>query len=426
VPLAGVLATQVTDGSAHPLSLTVNGFDVIPPTGTDPGFAALGDSIEVTEAGPGGVSSMRFTVIDMGKDVGIAERAAVDYWDNELDAPLFAGLVDTVTYIPLSGGVGRAIDVTCVGPEAWLDWIIIGDAYSGAESDNLDDTIAALVSNLGGHPLRVTTGAYKGWYGTEIAAMGTAISDNGDEWQPVGYTLAPPARSILGYDVTLQGVTLRQAIDELAQSAWWSLTVRPAGTAPGLNVTVDFYHGLRVWPDESQLVPDDYIRLNVSNAPYLDPLSRPGYSDYVASALSLSREPNETGGVYIKGATAAVSGWYGSLAGPQAYIEDADLDTLAKVETRAVNYLADRAGTVRGSLTISKPDWFPDYAVHAGAILNLDEAALLGLTTGPGYRITQIRKRWRTDRSQIWEVSFGTLPASAMRQTRYLTRDVTS
>jgi hypothetical protein len=66
MPLAAVIATQLTDHSAHPDSLLVGGVDVILTPGT--GGNRLGvpiESIDVREQGPGGVSSMEFIVDDL-------------------------------------------------------------------------------------------------------------------------------------------------------------------------------------------------------------------------------------------------------------------------------------------------------------------------------------------------------------------------
>jgi hypothetical protein len=59
--LGAVTAAALTDHSARAYGLYVNGLDLIKQPSV-PGYGVPIDSIHVREAGPGGVSSMSFTV----------------------------------------------------------------------------------------------------------------------------------------------------------------------------------------------------------------------------------------------------------------------------------------------------------------------------------------------------------------------------
>ena len=65
MPNAAVVAAALTDHSAHPFALWVGGVDWIKQPGVAGNlFGVPLDSIEVTENGPGGVSSLRCSVED--------------------------------------------------------------------------------------------------------------------------------------------------------------------------------------------------------------------------------------------------------------------------------------------------------------------------------------------------------------------------
>jgi len=117
-----VIATQLTDQSLRPWTLTVGGVDVLGLNGSSYGVPI--ESVEVVEQGPNGVSSMHFRIWDPAKEVNLREMDEVEFWQQQgIDLPFFAGFVQEWTLT--TRGVGRYIDVECIGIEAVLDWMII-------------------------------------------------------------------------------------------------------------------------------------------------------------------------------------------------------------------------------------------------------------------------------------------------------------
>src|SRR6186997_225679 len=107
MPNAAVIAAALTDHSAHPWGLFVGSSDVI-------GMTSL-ETIRLTEEGPGGVSSMEFTIDDPGKAVSIVDGAEVSFWDLTGNVVYFRGTVASWTARPEFGGQGRTITVECDG-----------------------------------------------------------------------------------------------------------------------------------------------------------------------------------------------------------------------------------------------------------------------------------------------------------------------
>lgn len=65
MPTPALIATQLTDRGARPLTITIGALDVTTKVDIE--------TVSVTEEGPGGRSSMRFTAWDPGLTVTLAE-----------------------------------------------------------------------------------------------------------------------------------------------------------------------------------------------------------------------------------------------------------------------------------------------------------------------------------------------------------------
>src|SRR5258706_299210 len=101
MPTASVIAAALTNHAARAKSLWIDGLDVLlEPGQTGMPYGCPIETIEVTEAGPGGVSSLNFDIIDLASEVVMAEGQLVRFWDHTLDAPLFLGFIQSWAYQP--------------------------------------------------------------------------------------------------------------------------------------------------------------------------------------------------------------------------------------------------------------------------------------------------------------------------------------
>jgi hypothetical protein len=396
-----IVVAATATGVQPPYGLQVGGTQVL----RDYSGLAYGvplESIEVTEGGSGSVSSMTFTIDDPTKIIGLSELAEVIFTDFTNNVPLFRGYVDHWVARPDFGGQGRTYEVSAIGVEAWLDWLMIKPAFTIPYPGAAPTVSEAIVT------------AYGGTYGGKLRVIMGATS-NGSFAGPVG-TLTRPAgfRTYTLTPLTLDGVSFREAISTIVAYSYYDDTTGAFLTAVPLFVTVDFSLGLRVWPDYIDAQPDDYTTLTVTD-------TTAGFTN--AEPLEHGVEPGDaTHEVYIIGFNAAGTGWVSDgtgLRGKQAVITplSAPNDEVGKRRTAASFFLS---GTqiVRGSLELT--DFTPPATVHAGSLLALTDAATGATAT---YRIYTIRKTF-TGTRQNWVVSYGGNPPSATALMRKLTRTV--
>src|SRR4051812_18177138 len=111
--------------AVRPKMLYLAGNDVLRPQGTlGNTFGVPLESVEVTEAGAGGVSSMTFRIDDPNIAIVVNDGDEVRFYDQTNGVPIFTGWVQHWSYDPDFGNQGRTIAVQCIGVDALLDWAV--------------------------------------------------------------------------------------------------------------------------------------------------------------------------------------------------------------------------------------------------------------------------------------------------------------
>lgn len=408
---AAVIATQLTDQSVVTYRLTLDGVDFL---SRGSGFGVPIESIRVNEEGPGGVSSLAFTINDPLVEATFVSTAVVEFWDVANDRPEFLGFVQSVAVSPTA--VGRVFHVTCVGIEALLDWMLVPylQVFAGTVLASAIQGILANATGVG-WPIRAfaTTPA-------EAAAIGN------QERPMVGNDGTFP---VVAYEVELEGQTVREAIRLVTEAAgtWY-------GTNAGPQFTIDFYSGLRVG--------NVYLTDGQWNGQLGSDLSglTIGTVSVVATsptALKIDLRPSDvTRGVYIKGGVPRTTGYdpIGSgliadgsgIPGQVAYITD---DTVLTDEVRnyvGVSYLGTFSMESRGTLTLDPvdPDYIDTREVRPGMTVTFDPDSQI-FADYTKFVLFSISKTFYPG-GQKWDVAFGGFQRAVAPQTRRLTRTTRS
>lgn len=394
---AAIVGTALTDQSAHPFSLLVGGVDVIKEPGGS-GFGVPVESVRVSEAGPGGVSSIEFQIDDPFKEVTIPDGSEVVFWKG--DSCLFRGWVDQMNAQPDFGGIGRTWSVQGIGIEAILDWTICKAMTAPFDTSNprfpwVVSFLCSLFAPQLKAPMSGPTGDPPAPY-----------TNNGSFDYPIG-SMLPVFHPITSPSLPTITGTLRQAIEAYAQQCYRQ-TNPPTGV-PFL-ATVDFYWGMRVWEDAITNQPDDYTTLTITDT----------YAGAnVADTLRYENEPgSDYHGAYVEGT--GIAGFYGDgsgIYGRTGLIQDTAITDDASARERVATFIAQQAIPARGSFQLN--DWTPPTTVHAGSLVSITDAAT-GIAQN--FRIMQIDKTWNNSGRENWTISFGGLQRSAMRRMRNLTR----
>jgi hypothetical protein len=374
--------------------LTLDGVDVLKnPTTTGNTFGASIESIALSEAGPGQVSRLSFTLDDPAGEVGLQEGASVWFMDLARDVPLFAGWVES--FEPTAWGLGRTVDVSCVGIEIVLDWRYVPTAITFSATTTAATAIQSLAeAAIGiGVPLRV--GA------TSIGPSTLAL--------PIG-----GLNSSLNVPATVGPGTLRQCLIDYLRAV-----VAAFGTTvlKDWQVTVDFRGGLRVqWVDATTgaWTPSDYAAINVSAVAGI----LPSGTRHRTNSTGASRQ------VYVSGGNAAGTGVVAggsSRPGPVAVLSDPNSLDATYLQIAGGAYLAANGTTIAGEVTVD--DGLNVQVVgserRAGMQLTLTDPNL-GLTnyTAP---IVQIDKTFAPSGVETWTIRYGRI-VSGMQYLRRLTR----
>jgi hypothetical protein len=385
MPNAAIVAAALTDHSAHPYSLWVGGVDMIrQPIAGGNAYGVPIDTVEVTENGPGGVSSMRFEVEDPLKVLPIPSAGQeVILWNRSsgVDLPEFGGYVQAIDVRPHEGQQGRWFEVTCVGYEILLDWTIVPllTVNFGDKTVAVSQLIAAAA---GLRSALQSGGAGQGNQATPIAGLLGTQTVNGFDESPHN----------------ISGTTLRELLRLL-----WANT----GTIQAF-ITVDFFKGLRIWT----LVPDDYSGISLLDAS--GSLSASASLHYTFTPVDVIRNVTIIGGGGYIGTFSDGSG----ITGPGAVISDSTITTSVGGQTAATAYLGALAPGIRGTLHVQNSGYID---VRAGAVLTLQDASV-GLPADTNFTIYSFVKHYNSDASQELDIQFGGLAPSLSRSVRRLTR----
>lgn len=382
-----VLAAALTNHAAHAKSLFVNGIDVLKQPGT-PGnrFGVPIGSITVDEAGPGGVSSMIFTLQDPGAVWTFSQGDEVRYENHVTGKPTFRGWVTTPTVVSDFGAQGRSITVQCTGVEAILDWTVV-PAVTFAAGLMVDAVQSLCAQASWGAP------------GIRPFSDSPAVSSGSQ-----AFPLSSFQNAIILAPVTTPAGTLRAAIQFLCDVSRGSIIGNETGSR--FYVTVDFWLGLRGWIG---LVPADHP------ADYVDmTVTIPEGAQHTVDGGSVIH------GVLVIGGNAAGSGLVPDgtgIPGAITTLADSTILTRADRDARAFALLAGATAELSGSL--AQLDFAPAVDVHPGSLLSLTSP-----NTGAtgDYTIMGVSKSFNPSGRENWSVTYGALPPSAAALLRRLTR----
>lgn len=374
--LGGIIGAALTTPAAHPWSLTLDGLDVIKkPGAAGNGYGTPIEGVEVTEAAPGRVSGMVWTIDDPAAELTITAGAFVVLWDHTNDVPAFAGFLMTPTFRP--SGVGRLIDCRAIGIEAILDWAIL-PAFTPPAVTFLETAIqaavaqAAMPASVPG--LNVATAA--------SSSQATPIGSNGLGVTPSG---------------AISGGTLRAVIQAMIDRRTPAI-LPPDGVA--VLFTIDFYGGLRVYRRRNGTptdVPSDYATLTVT--------------DTAAGAIAASNLEHTVDmagtirGVAVVGGNAAGTGVVMDGTGEPGPIElltDAAILTDDDKRNRAWAVMAPSTSSARGSFDLV--DTTIAAGVHAGSPLVLTDAQTGATGT---YNLGELVRTYTGSGRQNVKVTYG-------------------
>ena len=375
------------------------------------------ESISLTEEGPGGVSSLSFSIWDPLVEVTLESAANVEFWDWDNTStiygrPLFLGFLQAISIRPADGGPGRWLDIDCIGIECLLDWMLV-PALTVPAGTRFPAAIQSCVANATGvgWPLR----AFSDNPGDEDA--------RNDQAHPVsGYAPGFPSTQ---YDVVIDGGSLRNAIADCVTACdTWV-------TGTGAVTSVDFTSGLRVWPTSmgtgteagviTTYLADDYTYLRVEN------VLAPGATHTPASTLKFTIDPSGISrAVYIVGGNAAGSGLVSDgsgIVGPVAFVNDSTILTAAKRNAVAAAYLSQFSQGIRGTFTLENTDTGTGTAnVRAGGVARF-YADSQTFSADISFTIMSIRKTFYAGSHEDWDIAVGGFVGSAVKQLRRNLRD---
>jgi hypothetical protein len=387
---AGVVTTIITTPATRSKSLFVGGADMMPG-----GKGVPLETVHVTENGPGGVSSMTFSVDDPLLAVTVTPGMDVRFWDVTLDYPIFTGFVQTVAIRPDFGDTGRSFEVECIGIECLLDWAVttIDMTFSTGVTQDAIVTIVSQATGFGGINYAKSSTTVNGNREFPVADTGVAIVN----------TVTVPA-----------GTTVREAI-RMVCDAQFGTSFGPTGLDNASRMTtIDFYSGLRSFVSNSVGLtkPDDYTTEVIVNQA----------TGTVTEGLSYESDMGTTHIVFIKGT--GVSGFVSDgsgLPGQIAYLEDTNVTTADQLKSRGNAYLSQFVSGIRG--TYDQSDRDATSTTHAGGMVTVTDGRV-GLSAVT-LRIMTIDKRFHAVR-QDWSIGFGGIEPSFVNAVRRLTRTIRS
>lgn len=397
---AGILASATVMGAGLPArtkGLYLGGTDVLLVPGTSGNRTGVPiESVSITEQGPGGVSSMSFTIEDPTSIATVAEGMDVRFTDITNDEVDFLGWVQSFTLRPDFGNTGRSIDIVAMGVEAVLDWAVLNTdlVFPAASISTTAQFVQAIAGNATGlGPLNAGSKT-----GGSIQALPVDSQTASNT-----YAFTIPA-----------GTPVRDAIRQGWQAVSASVITTPPST---YNATVDFTYGLRFFVGAGgSNKPSDYVNMTV-----VDTIAgTPGEDLQYAVDAS-----GHVHAVFVRGTGAGIFATITDgtgLMGDVASINDTTLTTLAMVQDAGATYLAQFQTSARGSF--HKIDWAPPISVHTSSLAIITDArAGLSATV---FVIMQIDKTFNPSTRENWAVSFGGLPPSGARLIRRLTRGTLS
>ena len=366
MPGLAVLGT-IADTSARAHVLHMNGDDLDVTGQNGASYMVPIESIEVEEQGPGGISSMSFSIRDPDRLITPVAMADVEFWDQVADLPIFRGFVQSWS---MRGIVERWIDIQCIGCEVLLDWMIMERDLTFAALSKTAAGIQGCVANATGMGVALrafSSSTNQGTQARPLGDLGLVVSIN---------------EGILANAVTVTaGMSLREAIRQLTDETIDSGAASKVSGDVVPKVTVDFWLGLRAWNDK----PTDYDDLTVVDTVGAGIAAT--ILDYDTDAAGVVR------GVYVTGGNAAGTGLVtdgSGKPGPIATLDDSTILTTAKRDSVAIAYLSEHGVATRGSLTLERFTASANIRAGSRVVITNTQA---GLSATP-FVIASITKRF--------------------------------
>ena len=378
---------------ARSKGLYVDGLDVL--KNTEQGYGVPISSIELVEAAPGQVSSLKFTIDDPNGVITIADGAQVRFADLARGPALFLGWVSSVSITAF--GIGRFLAVECVGVESVLDWWQVpAITWTSTQGKDIIAGLVARCYKTGGFPLRVAASAGTGFQSSLTYPTNHPLSNT---------TMTTPAGSLRAAIMYVSAVWVDSAVD----------------TFPGKDIgaTVDFYGNLRTpgrgWTGSGVgYEHQDFAYLLTIDGATI----RPSATEYQVDGGSATR------GVVVTGSGVTVMVTDGTTATGQVAPMTSTSTTTDGARATGLAYLKRNARSVTGSVTV-------DDALNAGSVGNEQHAGMGLMITDPNVGlsstqapISEIIKSFNADGTETWVISWGA-PASGAMLVRALTASTT-
>jgi len=393
MPVAAPICLLLTTPATRTKGLWIGGVDVIkdPATGVGVELSTVEIVESVSQAG-----SLRFVIDDPNINVTVAAGMEVRFQNVTADIPIFRGWVQTWSYHPDFGNLGRKIEVTCVGVNVVLDWGIVATALTIATGTDPTWAVQMIVAQCVGLNVIRAYGV-----GGQPSSQANPIGPGGG--------VGPMSAAV----TIAAGTTLREAI-----RAVFAVTFPLADVATLVTIDIDWYFGLRVYYQaDPARIPTDWTNLTIT--------------DTIAGAIVSEQLEHETTGadivrsLVVIGGNPAGSGTFSDgtgIQGKTAVLSDSTLLDATSRNTAAYNYLSQFSIAQRGSFSLTA--YTPTQTIHAGSCVTItDTRASLA---GPTYQIATIRKTFNSGTTENWDISYGGLEPSAMASLRRLTRTVLS
>lgn len=406
MPLAPVVGAALTTPAAKVWSLTIGGLEVSKQAGGTLGtsYGVEIGSVLLTEASCGRVSGLEFTLDDPLGVLTFDERAEVRFHDCVRDVPLFLGFLDQISVA--QDGLGRKLNVSAVGIEIVLDWMVLSSAVMGDIFTvlTLTQAVQSLVAQTtGGYPLRAFANAAGGTASNQAQPLANVTGSI-----PFPDGTNPPDAS---------GMTLRQGIAYAVQ-----LYGGPSGK-PGC--TVDFYGGLRLLSQSAIGTPPAVVYINV--APDTQPINvssaiGPYYGGNIEMGATYSEIVHR---VLVRGGNAAGSGVVtdgSGTIGPTPIVSDSTIKTAVALAAVGRTAILGRGASIYGSMTVETIT-VKDAGEHrAYGYITIDDAQL-GFTgsTFATLPVLSIRKSFASSGMETWAIEFGSPVGAGSHLLRRLT-----
>jgi hypothetical protein len=386
--LAPIVSWQTTSAGLAPRTkmLTVAGVDVGSAIGGN-SYGVDPESITVTEAAAGSVSSMSFTITDPAGAIAVNKMDPVVFWDITRDMPIFRGWVQDAPAARL--GIGRTISVTAIGVEAVLDWAYVPTF-----------TIPSATDNVGA--LQMIAAAAVGYNG--VALNVAMINDVSTVAHPIeGATTGVSIASLGGGAFVVPSGTLRQALRAYLE---WYRGLADIGTwAQAFWVTIDFWLGLRVWSYNPSNGTEGGSG-DVFGSPTITTAGpiRPSDTEYSAAGGDVPRTAVVIGAA---GAVTTVSDGTG-LPGPTVVRTDTNATTPQMRAGIGAAMLASQASSVRGSTTVEGGLTLGTFAaqIRPGSPVDVLDAQA-GVSPTLHTWLGSITKTYMPSGEERWRVDFG-------------------